>query len=78
MIIEEKTKEKKGPLEGITDPTTPAEVAQASSSIDFAGKYIRAISNADLDAATKLGLTYIKKYWRCIGQVKISLDWLHD
>ncbi len=32
----------------------------------------------NLDAAKELGLTGIKKYWRCTGQIKIELDWLHD
>ena len=36
------------------------------------------MSDADLDAAKKLGLTSIKKYWRYAGQVERELDWLHD
>ena len=36
------------------------------------------ISNANLDTAKELGLTGIKKYWRCAWQVEIELDWLHD
>ena len=35
------------------------------------------MSNSDLDAAKKLGLTGIKKYWKCARQVEIKLDWLH-
>ena len=36
------------------------------------------MSNADLDATKKLGLTGMKKYWRWAGQVEIELDWLYD
>ena len=36
------------------------------------------MSNADMDAAKKLGQTGIKKYWRRAGQVEMKLDWLHD
>ena len=77
-IIEKKTREKQGLLEGIADTTSTAEVAQASSLVDFAGKYMWAMSNANIDAAKELGLTGIKKYWRRAGQVEMELDWLHD
>ena len=36
------------------------------------------MSNADLDAAKKLRLTSIKKYWKYADQVEMELDWLHD
>ena len=36
------------------------------------------MSNTDIDAAKKLGLTGIKKYWRRTRQVEIELDRLHD
>ena len=36
------------------------------------------MSNTDLDTAKKLGLTGIKKYWRCASQVEIELDWLYN
>ena len=62
MINEEKAKEKEGYLEGITDTTVLAEVARASSFVDLTRKYIWAMSNADLEAAKKLGLIDIKKY----------------
>ena len=54
MIIEEKVREKKGLSESIVDTTALAEVAEASSSIDFAAKSMWTMSNADLDATKKL------------------------
>ena len=78
VIIEEKAREKEGLSEGIADTTAPAEVARASSPVDLAGKYMWAMSIADMDAAKELGLTGIKKYWRRAGQVEMELDWLHD
>ena len=78
VIIKEKTREKEGLLEGIADTAAPTEVAQALSPIDLAGKYMWAMSNANIDAAKELGLTGIKKYWRRAGQVEMELDWLHD
>ena len=78
VIIGEKAKEKKGLSEGITDTTASAEMARALSPVDLVGKYMWAISNANMDAANKLGLTGIKKYWRRAGQDEMELDWLHD
>ena len=49
--------------------TDMAEVAKISSAINLSNKYSLAISNADIYAATNLGLTGIKKYLRCIGQI---------
>ena len=62
VIIEEKVREKKGLLEDIVDTTAPAEVAQASSLFNLAGKYMGTMSNADMDVAKELGLTGIRKY----------------
>ena len=78
MIIEEKTRKKEALSEGIADTTAPAEVALASSLVDLAGKYMCAMSNANMDTTKKLGLTSIKKYWRRARQVEIELDWLHN
>ena len=78
VIIKEKAMKKERLLESITDTTAPAEVAQALSLIDLAGKYIWVMSNANMDAAKKLGLTDIKKYRRRAGQVERELDWLYD
>ena len=36
------------------------------------------MTNANMDAAKKLGLNDIKKYWRRAGKVEIKLDWLHN
>ena len=36
------------------------------------------MSNANLDAAKELGLTGIKKYWKCTRQIEMELDWLYD
>lgn len=36
------------------------------------------MSNMDMNVARKLGLTRVKKYWRCAGQVEIELNWLYD
>ena len=36
------------------------------------------MSKADIEAAKKLGLTGVKNYWRCTGQVEMELDLLHD
>ena len=54
MIIEEKTKKKAKLSEYTANTTARAEVIQASSSVDLAGKNIWAISNADHNAAKKL------------------------
>ena len=40
VIIEEKAKEKEGLSKSITDTIAPAKVTQASSLLDFAGKYM--------------------------------------
>ena len=62
MINKKKAKKKERLLKGIADTTVSAEMSQTLSSIDFARKYMWAISNAHLDAAKKLRLTGIKKY----------------
>ena len=78
MIILEKAREEEMLSEGIADMTAPAEMAQVLSPVDLAGRYNRVMSDADLDVAKKLGLTGIKKYWRCAGQVKMELDGLYN
>lgn len=61
-IIPKKAMEKKKLLEGIADITVLTEVAQKSSSINFAKKYKYIMSNTDIDIAKKLKLTRAKKY----------------
>lgn len=78
VIILEKTREKEKLSEGPVDTTASAKIAQASSSIDLAWKYGKAISKFDIEAAKKLGPTGVKNYWRRAGQVEIELDWLYD
>ncbi len=79
VLISNKVREEEMLSEGIADTTALAKVARISSLVDFAGRYNWVISNADLDAAKKLGLTAgIKKYWGRAGQVEIKLDWLYD
>ena len=36
------------------------------------------MSDTNLDGAKELGLTGIKKYQKCTGQVEMELDRLHD
>lgn len=62
MIIMIKARGKKKLSWDITNITTPAEVAWASSWVDFANRYKWAISDANLDKANELRLTSIKKY----------------
>ena len=78
VISKEKAREKEGLSKSIAHTTALAEVAQALGLIDLAGKYMWAISNANLEPAKILGLTGIKKYWRRAEQVEIKLDWLYD
>ena len=78
VIISKKTREEEMLSEDIDDMTTPIEVAWVSSFGDLAGRYNWAMSDVDLDIAKKLGLSDIKKYWRCASQVEIELDGLHD
>ena len=58
----------------ISDITTQTEVVQVLSFMNFAGRYIWAMNNADLDTIKILGLTSIKKYLKHAGQVKLKLD----
>lgn len=74
IIILEKVREKKKLWEDTADTTTLAEVAQVSSFVNFAWHYWWVISNANIDAAKRLGLTRIEKYWRRADQVKMELD----
>lgn len=62
MIIKEKVREKEKLSKDITDTTAPSEVAQKSSPVNLAIKYMQAMSNANLDATKELELTSIKKY----------------
>ena len=62
MIIREKAREKEELCKGIVDKTALPKVAQALGIINLVGRYIWAISNADVDATKKLGLTDGKKY----------------
>ena len=62
VIIKEKTREKEKLFKSIADITAPAEVAQASCPVDLLERDMWAMSNANLDAAKKIGLTGIKKY----------------
>ena len=64
--------------ESTTDTTALAEVAQASSVVNLIWRYKWAISNADIDAAKKLRLTRVKKFWTRAGPVEIDLHGLHD
>ena len=73
-MIKEKVREKERLLESIADTTSSAEVAWASSAVDLIGKYMWAISNADIDATKELGLTGIKKYWRHTWEIEMELD----
>ena len=73
-----KAREKEELSESIADIFAPTEVTQASSLINFARKYMWAISNVNLDAAKKLGPNGIQKYWKRAGQVEIELDWLYN
>lgn len=74
MIITEKAKEKQKLSKGIAHTTMLAKKAWASSSFDLAKRYIWAMSNVDLDASKKLGLTGIKKYQKRAWQVELELD----
>ena len=76
MIISKKAKEML--WKNIMDTTAPAEVAQISNAIDFVERYNWIINNTNLDIVKKLGLTDIKKYWRCASQLEIKLDELYD
>ena len=49
-------------------------MAQVLSLIDLIERFNRAMSDINLDAAKKLGLTSIKKYQKCTSQVEIELD----
>ena len=62
VIILEKIREKEKLSEGPADTTTPAEVAQASSSVDLVWRYRWVMSKVDMEAAKKLGLTGVKNY----------------
>ena len=62
VIILEKAREKEKLSKGIADTTAPVEIAWVLSLVDLTGRYNWAMSNTNLDAAKKLGLTDMKKY----------------
>lgn len=41
-------------------------------------KYLWIISNNNIDAAKKLELTSVKKYWKYTKQVRKKVNWLYD
>ena len=59
------------------DKIAQAEVARTSSPMKFDGKCLWAISNIDIDVATDLELTVIKKHWRLASQIEKEIDRLH-
>ena len=62
LIISRKVMEENMLSKGIMDTNAPIEMAQILSPIDFARRYNKTISNANLDWLKELGLTSIKKY----------------
>lgn len=78
VIILEKVREKKKLSKSIIDTTAQAKLAWTLSLVDLARRYKWAMSNVNLDVTKELGLTGIQKYQRCVDQVKMELDWLHD
>lgn len=72
-----KGQKKEGLLKFVVGTTALAEVAQPLSLINLAKKYIKIMSNVDLNIVEELGLTSIKKYWKYAKQIKIKLDWLY-
>ncbi len=64
-------------IEKLIDIIVMAEVAKVSSVIDLGSQYSWTINNADIDVARDLGLTGIKKYWSCAGQIQAKVDWLY-
>ena len=59
------------------DKIAMAEVVKVLSTIDLRSKHSWAISNVNMDITEDLGLTGIKKYWKCAGQIQDKVDWLH-
>lgn len=45
------------------------KVVKMSSAINLGNKYSQAINNIDINTARDLGLTSIKKYQKCAGQI---------
>lgn len=64
-------------MENILNKSAMAEVIKVSNVIDLGSKYSWAISNTDIDVAKDLGLTGMKKYRTCTGQIQAKVDWLH-
>lgn len=57
-------------FKGIINTNLLVKVAWALAYVDFAGRYILAMCNADLDATKELKSTDIEKYWRNAKQVE--------
>ncbi len=70
IILAEKSRENEELLviENV-NKTLMAEVVKVSSAIDLHRKCTWIINNSDMDIAKDLGLTGIKKYWRCTSQI---------
>lgn len=62
MINLKEVRKNKRLLKSIVDIIAPVDVAQQSSPINLARRYIWIMSNTDLDVAMKLWLTGVKKY----------------
>lgn len=77
IAVTERGKEIQGLLAEKIDKVAIAKVAKVASAIDIGNKYRQAISNDDMDAARDLGLTGVKKEWRCVGQIQAEIDWLY-
>lgn len=61
-IILKKSKEKKKLSENIANIIMLIEVTKVSCLLDLVKRYEYVISNVNINAANKLGLTHIKKY----------------
>ena len=78
VIILKKALEKEGQLVvRNANKIALTEFGRTLSSIDLDSKYIRAISNVDIDAPRNLGLTDIKRYWKLAGQIEKEVNELH-
>ena len=62
VIISEKARKEEMLSKSIADTTASAERARKLNLVDVARRYNWAMSNADLNATKKLGLTGIKIY----------------
>ena len=62
VIPSKNTREKEKLSEDSADTAAPAEVAWASSFVNFAWRYGWVMSKADIKVAKELGLTGVKNY----------------